>query len=644
MKTHSYRWLWMLLLLCWLPACRTPAPLTENQADVIVVSATPGGVASAVAAARQGARVILLEPTAHVGGIVSSGLTNSDIHKRPAVGGLFYEFTRRIVKYYQTHSGTNSPDVKLCQDGYWMEPHVAEQIYLDMLQGEGERIRLLYRHRLKKTMVRDGRIVAIVMEDLNQGGREVVFAGKMFIDATYEGDLAAQAGVPYRVARESRQEYGEKHAGKWYAPFGTDKVQPGSTGAGDDGIQAFCFRFSVTTNEANRIPIRKPAQYDRTDYRWLLEDIKSGRITRLKQAVQFYPMPGGKFETNSDHPHPDTGVPSESCDLAEENWSWPEASYAKRERIYQRYLSHNVGLLWFLQHDEEVPEAIRLEAQLYGWCKDEFADNQNVPWQVYVRQGRRILGEYLFTEHDGALDASLQRTRVQTSSIAIAEFPFDSHAVHKFDPKHPGVREGYFYSAHDPIQIPYGVLVPRKSSNLLVPVACSASHVGYNSLRMEPLFMALGQASGIAAQMALQQNCAPKDISVAKLQPELVRRGAVITYYGDLPFDHPNFAALQYLGARGLNPAYKATPELKLTRQAAAVKLTRILQAEGRSWTPPTDRLKEPLRLPELLEWCQQAGLRLKKTNRPEGDTPPLTLERFAVVVYESIISNDTLR
>ena len=231
-----------------------------------------------------------------------------------------------------------------------------------------------------------------------------------------------------------------------------------------------------------------------------------------------------------------------------------------------------------------------------------------MPRQVYVRQGRRILGEYVLTQRDGDLDPELGRTRIQPTSIGVVEWAFDSHGCHKYDPAHPGVREGYIYIKHPPFQVPYGVLVPRRSTACWCRSPVRAATSGYNALRMEPVFMALGEASGIAAHLAIQRDVPVRRVPVAELQRLLVERGGVITFYDDLPFDHPAFAAFQWLGARGLNPGYEATPEMKLTRRDGWTKLARVLRCEGKPWQTPQDDPQVPLRAADLAEWLRQAG------------------------------------
>lgn len=528
--------------------------LAAEEADVVVVSATPAGVAAAVAAARSGAKVVVLEESAHVGGIIAGGLTNTDIRKHGAVGGLYNEFKRRVVEHYTTTYGAESKQVKVCKDGNRFEAHVAEKTFRDMLAAE-ENITLLQRHRVVSARVigADGvereanpglrldgagpkefgapvQLVAITAEDPGSPGKNTEFRAKIFIDATYEGDLAALAGVPYRVGREGRADFDEPHAGHVYVRFKDYNLLPGSTGEADDGIQAFCFRFHLTEDQANSVPVEKPAGYRREDYVHVLAQIADGKITRFNQVIQLYEMPNEKFEVNSDHPHPDTGVPAESLDLAEENWGWPEAGPEERRRIFERYWSHNEGLVWLLQHDEAVPSSIRNEAIQWGFPKDEFTDNRHRPHHIYVRQGRRIWGEYTLTQNDAKPTFETGLPAGQPDGISVVEFEFDSHAVLNYDPAYPQLRPGYFFVSHDPFQIPYRAVVPKCVDGLLVPVACSATHVAYSALRMEPVFMALGEACGIAAMTAQTSSTSVRAVDVKIVQREIVKRGGVILY------------------------------------------------------------------------------------------------------------------
>jgi hypothetical protein len=512
----------------------------------VVVGATPSGVAAAVAAARSGAKVVLLEESRHVGGILTGGLTNTDIRKHGAVGGIYVEFKRLVVEHYTKTYGAGSPELKLCKDGNMFQPKVAEMVFRQLLKAEPN-VRLIEDARVVEARTPEGlasrgrrldgatpkafgpkqKLTSVTFAAAS--GRTTVEA-QAFIDATYEGDLAALAGADYRVGRESRVDFKEKHAGKIYVRFGDANPLPGSTGEADTGIQAFCFRFHLTKNPANRLPVEKPTDFNRADYQHLLADLRSGKITQIRQVIQFYPMPGGNFEINSDHPHPDTGVPSESLDLAEENYGWPEAGPAERARLFRRYWNYQEGLVWLLQNDTEVPEAIRKDAQQWGFPKDEFNDHRGRPHHVYVRQGRRIWGETTVTQNDAKPTDVTGLPARQPDGIAVAEFEFDSHGVSKFDPKYPGVREGYFFISHDPFQLPYRSLLPKAVDGLLVPVACSATHVSYQSIRMEPVFMALGEASGIAAAQAVSAKTELRAINVPVLQREILKRGGVILY------------------------------------------------------------------------------------------------------------------
>lgn len=613
----------------------------KSTADVAIYGATPGGIAAAVAAARMGKRVLLCEYVDHIGGIISNGLTNADIGKRQAVGGLFYEFTQRVVRYYEAMDAGNpdQPNVKLCRGGYWYEANAAERIFHEMIAEQEGRIQLLLSHELKSATVTNNRLTAIELEPRDGASGRVRVEAPVFIDATYEGDLAAMANAPFRTGRESRDEYNEPHAGRIYMKFRETELLPGSTGEADEATQAYCFRFHVTNVPEKRVPIEKPAGYNRDDYRLALEDIRAGLITTFRHVIQVYPMPNGRFELNSDHVNQHTGIPKESLDLAEECWPWPTATPAERRKIYERYLSHNVGLIWMLQNDPEVPEALRQDSLQYGWHRDEWAENRHVPRQVYVRQGRRILGEYVLTERDADLVPEVNRTKLQPSSIATIEWAFDPHGHHHYDPAHPGTREGYFFVLHEPFQVPYGVLVPRQIDGLLVPVACSCSHVAYNALRMEPVFMALGEASGTAAHLAIEEGVALRSIDTAQLQALLVERRAVVTFLEDLPFADEAFAALQWLGARGFNVGYRADKEAGLTERDAADRLGRVLTSLGKNWQAPELGAEKPLSMATVSGWLQEAGYPAPTASATESTAHPTTVEQFATVLYRAIRS-----
>ena len=603
--------------------------------DVVVIGATPAGVAAAIAAARGDSRVILIEESDHIGGIVTGGLTNADIGKIKALGGLYTEFRQHVRQFYATKYGNDSQQVKDCRDGRHVEPHVAENIFRGML-GEQPSVQILTGYYLAGTRVRHRQLKAVRVRSV-KGSDSRILSGRVFIDATYEGDLAAKAGVPYRVGREGRREHGESLAGRIFTRIGTREILPGSTGEGDKGIQAYCFRIHVTRDPGRRVPFTKPFDYRRSDYKHLLADIKAGKITRLANAMQFYPMPNGGFELNSENVSGNTGVPSESFDLAEENWHWPEANREKRKRIFARYWSYHEGLLWFLQTDLEVPQAIRQETASYGFSRDEFVDNNHRPHALYVREGRRINGEYNFTQREEDPDPVTALPSHRADSIAVVSFGWDSHSVHKYDPRHPGAREGYFLASHPPLEVPFGVIVPKRIDGLLVPVACSASHVGYQTIRMEPVFMSLGQAAGIAAAEALRTGIEVRNVPVIRIQEVLTRQRGVIAYFEDLPEDHPGFAAIQFLGPRGFSQNFNATPDRLVSQPDARERLARILMVSNRqpSLPPVSDQTLSGV---SLAEWLESAQLPIPpKVRETVIAKNQLTLSDFAIAVAAAL-------
>lgn len=627
-------------------AWAVPPSVKPTPAPIVVIGATPAGIMAAISAARLGSQVTIVELTDHVGGIMSNGLTKADIINTKAIGGLFVEYTQTVLRYYENKYGKDSKQVQVCKGGFEPEPHVVELAYRQMLK-EQPSIHILFRHRLKQALKEGNTLVGIVVENLVASNQELTIRGKTFIDATYEGDLAALAGARYWVGRESRQTYGERHAGVIYSRFGQDEYLTGSTGEGDKAIQGYCFRMSMSNIPENRVPVEKPSVYNRDDYKYLLEDIKGGLVIAfnkrssegLSTPVQLMPKPNNKVEINSNHPSPRYGAPKESLDLTEENWAYPEATYEERKKIIDRFKNYHIGLLWFLQNDPELPEDFRRAALEWGFSKDEYVTNSHFPRQLYIREARRIQGEYVLTERDGDVDSSLGRTRLQSTSIAIAEFPFDSHGCHKYNPAFPGVREGYFYIDHEPIQIPYGILVPQNVEGLLVPICASTSHVGFQTIRVEPTLMVLGQAAGVAAHLAGKQNLLVRHVPIEVLQQELIRQKSIITYYDNLSSADPDYAALQFLGARGLNKGYTVDPSKILSHQDMQETLGRIASQSNRKWILPTLSTDRPFRIDDLQNWLKQNKLKWKTTT-PVNGSQQVTIRVVAQAIYGSWKTN----
>jgi hypothetical protein len=402
-------------------AAQEPAP-EAISCDLFVYGSTPGGVAAGVEAARRGCKVVLACPKNHPGGMAASGLCTTDAVRREMFGGLVIEFIHRVRAIYERTIGVNSPEWPLIRDGWFYAPSVAKLAFQQFLDAEAARLDYRKRHHLLTARAEHGRILEVELEDA-RGGRVRVAAGT-FVDGTYEGDLAAAAGVPYRVGREGREEFGEPLAGIHYMNFHTGKqiITPDS-GEPSPAIQAFCARCVLTDDPAHRLPIDKPATYEQhlPDFEPLLGDFASGRVKSWSGGVR---LPGGKREFNGSIDR----LTSLNCPGA--SWTWPEAGRQHRARLEQFHLDHAAGMFWFLQNDRRVPAAIREKLAPLGLDQREFAENGHWPWQIYVRQGRRIEGRARVTQHSFMVDPKTGRTPKVAHAIAIGEHSFDVHPCH----------------------------------------------------------------------------------------------------------------------------------------------------------------------------------------------------------------------
>jgi len=529
----------LLLCLCW--GC-APHAAKEPPLEVVVYGATPGGVAAAISAGRQGARVALVAYQRHVGGMMTSGLGKSDIENRAMIGGLFTEFIGRVREYYIERYGPDSAEVKLSRDGYYYEPSVAEAVLEEML-AEQPNVTVLKGWRLGSAHVEGDDLQSIRIIDRNTG-EEREIEGQVFIDATYEGDLYAAAGAEFRLGRESREEFGEPHAGVVYFDYQAKQFLPGATGEADDRLPAYTYRLCLTKDPANARPLTEPPpDYDRNRYTAYFDDLAAGRLAGPKTFKPGRGYNPAHFDTLvralsvTDIPNQKTDVNINPRPLAfpfpEENRGYIEADEAERQRIAEKHRNLTLGLLWFLQNDEEVPAEHRRLANELHLPKDEFADNGNFPFQLYVREGRRLVGEYTLTEHDITGNATDNKARRQPDSIAIGEFPIDSFPTRKRRPGDTIVLEGYLGMLDHitrPYEIPYRVILPERVDGLLVPVAASTTHVAFSSIRMEPTWMALGQAAGVAAQMAVETGIEPRAVPIERLQETLVAQGQVLRH------------------------------------------------------------------------------------------------------------------
>jgi hypothetical protein len=496
------------LLVLVVAAVAEPDP---QHFDVIVVGGTPSGVAAAVAAVRMGERVLLLEPGAHLGGVMSSGLGATDFGRYRTIGGLAKEFFDRVMAYYERAYGVGSAQAKACRRGFYFEPHVAEAVYDDWVADQ-PRLTVLRRHRLTDVERVGDKIVAVTVEDLAHR-RSLRFSGEVFIDALYEGDLMAMAKVAYRVGREGRNEYDEPHG------LGS----PGRSGDADHGdhkIQAYTYRLCLTDDPAKRRPVSMPAGYDPRVYATCRAYAQKmgAKLTFSPCAFALSPLPNDKADANS-------GIGGgQGSDMVGASWGYPDADYAHRADIAAAHRRYVQGLLYFWQNDPSVPAEMRAEARRWGLAGDEFGDNDNWPPQMYVREARRMVGRYVMREQD------VTTSRFKPDAIGLGSYDLDMHGVERVEL--PGGRYfesgGIWVPSPQPYEIPYGSLVPRDVANLLVTVDCSATNVAYATLRMEPVYLILGHAAGVAAHLAHYTQRDVQDVSIADLQRLLTEQGQVV--------------------------------------------------------------------------------------------------------------------
>ncbi|HEV2768423.1 MAG TPA: FAD-dependent oxidoreductase [Acidimicrobiales bacterium] len=509
-----------------------------TEAEVVVYGATGAGVTAAVAAARAGADTVLLEPGSHIGGMVSGGLGWTDVGHSSAIGGVTREFYQRVADHY----GVPLWELR------GPEPHIAEALLRQLLEEAGVRVEL--GQRLRRVSLTDARITGI-----NTGERGIHAA--TYVDASYEGDLLAAAGARYRVGREPRWLHRERWAGSQPAtrpsrhnfdvllsPFSTDDgallplIRPPALdgggwpedipGRGDGAVQAYAFRLCLTDDPAKRRPFPPPDAYDPCRYELLArylaakgDSITAGSLMVLVPDL----LPGNKTDANSIGPV--------SLNLLDgSNWDYPEADVEERAAIRRHHLHYTQGLLYFLVTDPGVPRHISTEMRRWGLCVDEFVDTGGWPHQLYVREGRRLVGEHVLTESDvagGAMPGDV--VAVGSYNIDIREVQRTWQYLPEFSRTAAVFNEGYLSVAVPAYGVPYRSLLPLREEcdNLLVPVCLSASHVAFSSVRMEPTWMCLGHAAGEAAALAAVHAGTPHDVPVPALQQRLIDAGQVLS-------------------------------------------------------------------------------------------------------------------
>ena len=513
----------LLLLAC---------PAQAAEADVIVYGATPGGFCAAIAAAREGAKVVLLEPSTHVGGVNTGGLSFSDSNQtvRSTLLGLFEEWHQRVAADYAGRGVKLPYDVAVKDNSVWTyEPHVAARVTDAMLKDAG--VSVLTKQTLEGVEKAGSRIIGL----RTSAG---MHTAKVFIDATYEGDLMARAGVVWHIGRESRDEYGESFAGRQYPkekmaingfdanglplPFITS-LRPGEDQAGEETVMVYSFRLCLTKNPVNRVPFPEPQAYDPARFELIRRYFQ--QYPNAPLPWDLYPLPGDKFDANN-------GIGKMfSMGLVGEANGWCASDPAGRAKLWEKHKQYTLEFYKFLTTDPAVPTKIRATMAELGLCRDEFPETQHWSPQLYVREGRRMDGRFTLTQKDVLEDAK------KDDAIAVSSFPIDSHDCRRialpdgvlnegtiFPVRMPGRRHGYAY------HIPYRAITPSASecSNLLVPVALSATHVAYSSVRVEPTWMAIGQGAGVAAALAAKSDVTVQALSYPQLRTRLLAQKVVL--------------------------------------------------------------------------------------------------------------------
>ena len=531
--------------------CSNSPAGNSYKADVIIYGGTSAAVTAAVQVSRMGRSVIVVSPDKHLGGMSSSGLGFTDTGNKEVIGGLAREFYQLIYDHYQKpeswnwqkqsdygNRGQGNPAIDGDKRTQWIfEPHVAEEAFEKMVSDNKISIfREEWLNRESGVIKKDGKIISI--ETLS--GK--IFRGKVFIDATYEGDLMAASGVKYTVGRESNSVYGEKwngvqkgvfHHGHYFktavSPFKIpgdpssgllpriSSETPGENGTGDNNIQAYCFRLCLTQNPGNKVSITKPEGYDSTQYELLVRVAE----TQWNEFFGKYdPIPNLKTDVNNHGPF--------SYDNIGMNRDYPEASYERRKEIINDHVLYQKGLLYFMATDKRLPVWVRETMNKWGYSQDEFIDNGNWPYNIYVREARRMIGEYIMTENDVLGKREVPRP------VGMGSYTMDSHNVQRYvTPEGFVQNEGDLGVSPDrPYQIDMGSLLPGKGEckNLLVPVCVSSSHIAFGSIRMEPVFMILGQSAGTIASLAVMKNKSVQEISYDDLKKKLEEDGQVISY------------------------------------------------------------------------------------------------------------------
>ncbi len=539
--------------------CAACSQQATDEYDICVYGASSAGIIAAKAAKRAGKSVILISPDKHLGGLTASGLGATDIGNKHAVTGLSRKFYRDLGKHYGQF------------ESWTFEPHVAENVYNEYIREEG--IEVLSPYRIVDLTKKGGWLRSIKIENTENPVEKINVKAKRFIDCSYVGDLMAMAGVSYTVGREDNNRYNESLNGvqlrdKHQFPDGIDPYKvPGDptsglcwgihprplepNGTGDSKVQAYNYRLCLTQDTTNRVPFSKPESYDPERYELLRRVIQKRDKMGWKQKLGWFylrivHMPNGKTDVNNKG--------AMSTDYIGGNWDYPEAGYQERNEIEKGHEQYIRGLLYFLANDTGVNEELREEMSSWGWAADGFVDNGHFPYKMYIREARRMVGEYVMTEHNCVGDSTVD------DGIGLAAYTMDSHNCQRVMIEKDGqamvknegdVQVGGF----PPYQISYRSLVPVKQEckNLTVPVCLSASHIAYGSIRMEPVFMVMGQVAALASSYSIEHGMAVQDIPVEKLQDKLAQDPYLDGSVPDVTVDNMDSSRLEVTGKWHIN-------------------------------------------------------------------------------------------
>jgi len=539
----------LLLILFCFSGCQTDS--NSFKTDVIVYGGNSAAVTTAVQVSRMGKSVIIVSPDKHLGGLSSSGLGFTDTGNKEVIGGLAREFYQLLYQHYMKpeswnwqkqseygNKGQGNPAIDGENRTMWIfEPHAAEEAFEQMIKANNIKVfREELLNREDGVVKKDGKIISIT----TLSGK--LYKAKVFVDATYEGDLMALAGVKYTVGREANSAYGETwngiqkevfHHGHYFKdkidPYKIpgdpssgllpriSKEIPAENGTGDNKIQAYCYRLCLTQNAENQVPITKPEGYDSTQY----ELLARLATTRWDEFFGKYdPIPNLKTDVNNHGPM--------SFDNIGMNWDYPDASYERRKEIIKEHILYQKGILFFMATDKRIPVKVRETMNKWGYAKDEFTDNGNWPYNIYVRESRRMVGEYVMTENDVLVK------RPVPHPVGMGSYTMDSHNVQRYV-----TEEGFVQNEGDlgvkapkPYQIDLGSIMPKREDclNLLVPVCVSSTHIAFGSIRMEPVFMILGQSAGTIASMAIDKRITIYDLTYDEIKTRLEADGQILNY------------------------------------------------------------------------------------------------------------------